>query len=164
MTHASPKVATCLWFDGQAEDAARLYTSLLPDSRITDVTRLQPGGPALLVEFTLVGVPFQALNGGPQYELNEAASIAVSTADQAETDRLWAALVADGGEESQCGWLKDRFGVSWQIVPAALRRCLFADDRAAAGRAMQAMFGMRRIDIGAIERAFAGPGAAEAGA
>jgi predicted 3-demethylubiquinone-9 3-methyltransferase (glyoxalase superfamily) len=151
-----PKVATCLWFDGNAEEAATLYTSLLPDSRITSVFRPQADGPALVVAFTLGGTPFQALNGGPQFRPSEAASIVVSTGDQAETDRLWAALTADGGEESRCAWLKDRFGVSWQIVPEALPRLLGAPDRAAAGRAMQAMLGMGKIDIAALEAAFRG--------
>jgi predicted 3-demethylubiquinone-9 3-methyltransferase (glyoxalase superfamily) len=154
----SPKVATCLWFDGDAEQAAAFYVSLVPDSRITNVARLQPDGPALLVSFTLGGTPFQALNGGPQYRFTEAASISVSTEDQAETDRLWAALTAGGGSESQCGWLKDRFGLSWQIVPVALPLLLGSPDRTAAGRAMQAMLGMRRIDIAALEAAYRGDG------
>ena len=151
-----PKVSTCLWFDGDAEEAARFYTSLIPDSRITSIARLAPDGPALMVGFTLGGTPFQALNGGPQYQFSEAASISVSTRDQEETDRLWSALTADGGSESQCAWLKDRFGLSWQIVPEALPRLLSSPDRAAAGRAMQAMLGMRKIDIAALEAAFRG--------
>lgn len=155
MTEA-PKLATCLWFDGQAEEAAALYTGLIPGSRIDRVMRLDPDGPALLVEFTLGGAPFQALNGGPRYRLTEAASISVRTADQAETDRLWAVLTADGGSEGQCGWLKDRFGLSWQIVPEALPRLLAAPDRDAAGRALQAMLGMRKIDIAALEASFRG--------
>lgn len=153
---SSAKVATCLWFDGAAEEAARFYTSLLADSRVTNVMRMAPDGPALLVEFVLGGTPFQALNGGPQYKPSEAASIAVSTNDQEETDRLWAALIADGGCESQCAWLKDRFGVSWQIVPKALGRYLGSSDRAAAGRAMQAMFEMRKIDIATLDAAYRG--------
>ena len=152
----TPKVSTCLWYDGDAEEAAAFYTSLLPDSRITGVLRLEPGGPALMVEFTLGGAPFQALNGGPHYKFTEAASISVSTEDQAETDRLWAALIADGGSESQCAWLKDRFGMSWQIVPKVLLRLLASSDRAAAGRAMQAMLAMSKIDIAALEAAYRG--------
>lgn len=151
-----PKVATCLWFDGLAEEAATFYTSLVPDSRVTSVLRTAPDGPALLVEFTLGGVPFQALNGGPNFPPTEFASISVSTKDQAETDRLWAALTTDGGSESECSWLKDRFGVSWQIVPEALMRMLGAADRAAADRAMQAMLKMRKIDVAALETAFRG--------
>ena len=151
-----PKVSTCLWFDGDAEEAAAFYTSLLPDSQITSVVRRAANAPALLVEFTLGGAPFQALNGGPQYTFSEAASISVMTEDQEETDRLWAALIANGGRESQCAWLKDRFGMSWQIVPRALPRLLGSTDHAAAERAMQAMMGMRKIDIAALEAAYRG--------
>jgi predicted 3-demethylubiquinone-9 3-methyltransferase (glyoxalase superfamily) len=153
-----PKVRTCLWFDTNGEDAAKFYVSLLPGSSIETVSRPAPGKPALIVELSLAGTPYMFLNGGPQYKLSPAASIAVRTADQEETDRLWNALLADGGEESQCAWLKDRFGVSWQIVPEALPRLLGADDRDAAGRAMQAMFQMRKIDIAALEAAFRGEG------
>jgi len=152
----TPKVSTCLWYDGDAEEAAAFYTSLLPDSRITGTFRPSPDGPALMVEFTLGGTPFQALNGGPHYKFTEAASISVSTDDQAETDRLWAALTADGGSEGRCAWLKDRFGVSWQIVPKTLSRLLASSDRAAAGRAMEAMLAMRKIDIAALEAAYRG--------
>ena len=151
-----PRVATCLWFDGQAEEAAGFYTSLIENSRITNVMRLNPGGPALMVDFTLGGAPFQALNGGPQYRFNEAASISVSTQDQEDTDRLWTGLTADGGSEGQCAWLKDRYGMSWQIVPKALGQFLGASDRAAAGRVMQAMLVMRKIDIARLEAAFRG--------
>lgn len=153
-----PKVRTCLWFDGNGEEAAELYVSLLPDSGIETATRPEPGKPALVVELSLAGTPYMFLNGGPQYKLSPAASIAVRTADQAETDRLWSALLADGGEESQCAWLTDRFGVSWQVVPDALPRLLEADDREAAGRAMQAMLQMKKIDIAALEAAFRGEG------
>jgi predicted 3-demethylubiquinone-9 3-methyltransferase (glyoxalase superfamily) len=150
------KVRTCLWFDGKGEEAARFYVTLIPNSRIDSTFHTDPKAPALLVDFTLGGTPFQALNGGPQYKLTEAASISVQTEDQAETDRLWNALVAGGGRESKCSWLVDRFGVSWQIVPKALMRCLLAPDAAASGRAMQAMMGMSKIDIAKIEAAFAG--------
>lgn len=156
----TPRIATCLWFGGNAEEAAAFYVSLLPGSRVTNVFRAGPGGPAILVEFVLGGTPFQALNGAPQsppqFPPSEFASISVLTADQAETDRLWAALTADGGSESQCAWLKDRFGVSWQIVPEPMTRMLQSDDLPAAARAMQAMFGMRKIDIAAMERAYRG--------
>lgn len=151
-----PKVSTCLWFDGAAEAAANFYTSLIPDSRITSIARTKPDGPALMVTFTLGGAPFQALNGGPQHRFSEAASISVTTADQAETDRLWNALIAGGGSEGRCAWLKDRFGLSWQIVPEALPRLLGSPDRAGAGRAMQAMMGMRKIDVAGLEAAFRG--------
>ena len=153
---AKPKVRTCLWFDSRGEEAARFYVSLLPDSRIETVSRPDPGGPALTVDFTLAGAPYQVLNGGPMYPQTPAASISVLTKDQAETDALWSALVADGGEAGQCGWLIDRFGVSWQIVPEPLLEMLEAPDRAAAQRAQQAMLKMGKIDIAALEYAFRG--------
>ena len=151
-----PKVRTCLWFDAGGEAAAAFYVTLLPDSRIETAVRPEPDGPALVVEFTLAGAPYMILNGGPHYQLTPAASISVLTTDQAETDRLWAALTADGGSESQCGWLTDRYGVSWQIVPEALPRLLGAEDRAAAARAHEAMMAMRKLDIAALEAAFNG--------
>ena len=153
-----PKVRTCLWFDGNGEDAAEFYVSLLPDSSIDAVSRPEADKPAVVVELSLAGTPYMFLNGGPQYKLSPAASIVVRTADQEETDRLWSALVADGGQESRCAWLTDRFGVSWQIVPDALPRLLGSDDSDAAGRAMQAMMKMRKIDIAALEAAFHGEG------
>lgn len=152
--HDRPKVRTCLWFDGRGEEAAEFYVSLLPDSRIESVTRPTPDGPPLVVEFTLAGAPYMALNGGPHFTLSPAVSIAVRTEGQEETDRLWNALIADGGEESQCAWLTDRFGVSWQIVPDALVRMMAADDRRAATRATQAMLKMKKIDIEALQAAF----------
>ena len=145
----SSTVAVCLWFDGQAEEAARFYTSLIPNSKIT-------GTSPVMVTFTLDGVPFQALNGGPQFKPTEAASICVRTADQAETDRLWGALTADGGREGRCAWLKDRFGVSWQIVPSVLPNMLGSSDRDAAGRALEAMMRMTKIEIALLESAYAG--------
>lgn len=154
MTHEVSKVRTCLWFDEDGEPAAELYVSLLPDSVIHEVSRPDPNGPPLVIELSLAGTPYMFLNGGPRYEQTPAASIAVRTADQPETDRLWGALVADGGEEGRCGWLTDRFGVSWQIVPDALPRLLGADDREAAGRAMNAMLEMKKIDVAALEAAF----------
>ena len=154
----SSKVATCLWYDGVAEDAATFYTSLIPDSGITGRFRPDPEAPPLLVEFTLAGVPYQALNGGPHFTLSEAASIVVLTDDQAETDRLWEALTADGGSESQCGWLRDRYGLSWQICPRRYIELATDPDREAAGRATQAMLKMRKMDIAALEAAFRGDG------
>jgi predicted 3-demethylubiquinone-9 3-methyltransferase (glyoxalase superfamily) len=154
-TAMTAKVKTCLWFDGQAEEAASFYVSLIPDSRIETLFHPKPNGPALLVEFTLGGTPYQALNGGPHYTHSPAASISVRTRDQEETDRLWDALTA-GGSESKCGWLCDRYGVSWQIVPEVLPRLLSSSDRAAADRAMQAMMTMVKIDIAGIEAAYAG--------
>ncbi len=149
-------ISTCLWFDGQAEEAANLYTSLFPDSQITNVTRPAPERTPLLVEFTLCGTPFQALNGGPQYTFSEAISLSVTTENQEETDRLWTALIAEGGSEGQCGWLKDRFGLSWQIVPRVLPQLIGSSDRAAAQRALQAMMGMKKIEIAALEAAYRG--------
>ena len=153
MTH---KVSTCLWFDANGEEAATLYTSLIPGSKIISVFRPTASGPALVVDFTLAGTPYQALNGGPMFKHTEAASITIMTQDQAETDRLWAALIANGGTESRCGWLKDRFGLSWQIVPEILPKLLQNPDQAASGRTMQALMGMQKIDIAALEAAFRG--------
>jgi len=155
------KIAPCLWFDGQAEAAALFYVSLFSDAQIGTVSRYGdgmpfPAGTALMVEFTLAGQRFQALNGGPHYTLTEAISLSVDCADQAEVDRLWTALTSDGGVESRCGWLKDKFGVSWQIVPAALGQIMSRPDKAAVGRAMQAMMGMAKLDIAALEAAYAG--------
>ncbi|MBU3028512.1 VOC family protein [Paracoccus marinaquae] len=153
---AAPKVKTCLWFDDQAREAAEFYVSLLPDSHIGQVSRYPEGqdmaqpGKVLVVEFTLAGTPYQALNGGPHFQLSEAASISVQTEDQAETDRLWRALTADGGAESQCGWLKDRFGLSWQIVPRRATELLGGPD---AAKVWPVLMTMHKIDIAALEAA-----------
>ena len=151
-----PKLRTCLWFDNQGEEAAQFYVSLLPDSYIEKVYQPDPDAPALVVEFTLAGVPYIALNGGPHYKLTPAASISVLTNDQEETDQLWAALIADGGSPGLCAWLTDKYGLSWQIVPEALPRLLSSDDKAAAQRAHNAMMHMSKIDIAALESAFNG--------
>ena len=151
------KVRTCLWFDQNGHEAAEFYVSLLPDSRIETAVQPDPTAPPLVVEFRLAGAPYMILNGGPMARHSEAASISVLTEDQPETDRLWAALTADGGGPGQCGWLKDRFGLSWQIVPKALPRLLHAGDPAASGRVHQAMMTMQKIDIAALEAAFSGP-------
>jgi predicted 3-demethylubiquinone-9 3-methyltransferase (glyoxalase superfamily) len=153
----SARVRTCLWFDRDGEEAANFYVSLLPGSRIEGVYRRDAAGPPLVVDFSLAGAPYQALNGGPVFTHSEAASISVLCADQRETDRLWDALVA-GGSEGRCGWLKDRFGVSWQIVPETLPRMLTAPDRDAAGRVMETMLTMTRLDLARLEAAFAGTG------
>jgi len=156
------KNTICLWYDGDAEDAARFYARTFPDSSVGAV-HLAPGdfpagkkGDVLTVEFTVMGIPCVGLNGGPGIKHNEAFSFQVATADQAETDRYWNAIVGNGGQESQCSWCKDKFGLSWQIVPRALMSAMADPDRAAAKRAMDAMMGMRKIDIAAIERARAG--------
>jgi len=157
MTHREerdPKVRTCLWFDHAGEEAARFYVSLLPDSVVESVSRMASDGPALTVQFTLAGAPYQILNGGPHYALSPAASISVCTEDQEETDRLWEALLEGGGTESRCGWLTDRYGVSWQIVPRALPALLGGEDRVGAERAREAMLGMTRLDVAALEAAY----------
>jgi predicted 3-demethylubiquinone-9 3-methyltransferase (glyoxalase superfamily) len=156
MTESASKVRTCLWFDGDGADAAALYVSLLPNSRIEIDPLSAPGASPLVVAFTLAGAPFMALNGGPMYHHSPASSIIVLTKDQAETDRLWQGLIADGGAESRCGWLTDRFGVSWQIVPEILPRLLSDPDAAAAGRAREAMLAMKKIDIAALLAAHSG--------
>src|ERR1700754_3057174 len=146
------KITSCLWFNGEAEEAANFYVSLLPDSRIDVVQknmndgRSGKAGSVLLVEFTLAGQRFMALNGGMRFEYTHAVSFKIDCADQAEVDRLWEALTANGGEPGQCGWLKDRFGVPWQIVPTALGKYLGGADRAGAQRALQAMLAMRKLD------------------
>ncbi|HIG22207.1 VOC family protein [Henriciella sp.] len=150
------KVRTCLWFNGQGEEAAEFYTTLLPDSHIESRSYPEPGKPALVVEFTLAGAPYMVLNGGPMFEHSPAASISVLADDQSEIDRLWDALTKDGGKESMCGWVVDRFGVSWQVVPSVLPSMMESDDKEAAGRARAAMMKMKKFDIAALEAAFRG--------
>lgn len=156
MAGLEQKVRTCLWFEAGGAKAAEFYVTLLPDSRIDAVFPHGNEADPMVVEFTLGGCPMMILTAGPHYKLTPAASISVLTKDQAETDKLWNALLADGGEESMCGWLTDRFGVSWQICPEALPRLMHMPDRAAATRVREAMFTMRKIDIAALEAAFAG--------
>jgi predicted 3-demethylubiquinone-9 3-methyltransferase (glyoxalase superfamily) len=156
------KITPCLWSNGKAEEAANFYVSLLPDSRITKVQRNivdTPGGKVgtvLVVEFTLAGQSFMALNGGMDFEYTHAVSFSVDCADQAEVDRLWDALSAEGGAPIQCGWVKDRYGLSWQIVPSILPKYLGDPDRAKAQRVMQAMLGMVKLDIAELQRAYDG--------
>ena len=158
----SDKIVPCLWFDGDGEEAARFYVSLLPDSRIDSVNRSPvdtPSGQAgsvLTVEFTLAGRRYIALNGGANFTFDEAVSFMIMTEDQAETDRLWDALTANGGQENVCGWLKDRWGLSWQITPRRLMELTTDANRARAKAAMTAMMSMRKIDIAALDRAVAG--------
>lgn len=155
------KIAPCLWFDGEALEAANFYVSLLPDSRIEriqkNVTDSVSGkaGTVLVVEFTLAGQRFMALNGGTRFEYTHAVSFHVDCADQAEVDRLWDAL-SDGGSIEQCGWLKDRYGVPWQIVPGVLAEMLADPDPARAERVMQAMLQMVKIEIDGLQRAYDG--------
>lgn len=149
----------CLWFDGNAEEAAQLYTSLLPNSQIDKVWRSPadtPSGPAgmvLTVDFTLKGQRLQGLNGGPDFRFNEAISMVIECDDQAEVDRLWDALTADGGESGPCGWLKDRFGLSWQILPRELNELVADPDPERARRAMEAMLKMGKIEVEELRRA-----------
>lgn len=156
------KVSTCLWFGKDAEAAARFYVSLVPGSSLQHVLRSPgdwPGGKAgevILVNFTLGGQGFQALNGGTPANYGTAASVSVACSDQAEVDRLWAALTADGGAEIMCGWLRDRWGVPWQIFPEMLPRLLADPDPAVAGRVFAAMTAMVKLDVAALERAAAG--------
>jgi predicted 3-demethylubiquinone-9 3-methyltransferase (glyoxalase superfamily) len=153
------KITPVLWFDGNAEEAAKFYVSLLPDSRIDSVDRSPadtpsgPEGSVITVDFTLAGQHFQGLNGGPDFKFNESVSFSIDCADQAEVDRLWSALTANGGEESVCGWLKDRFGLSWQIIPRRLPQLLADPDPDRARRTMEAMLNKVKIDIAELERA-----------
>ena len=153
------KNTICLWFDGDAIDAATFYAETFPDSAVGAVFRA-PGdypdgkqGDVLTVEFTVVGIPCIGLNGGPQFKHSEAFSFQIATDNQAETDRLWNAIVGNGGQESECGWCKDRWGLSWQITPRALTTALLNPNQAAAKRAFDAMMTMKKIDIATIEAA-----------
>lgn len=155
------KNTICLWYDGDAEDAARFYAATFPDSEVSAVHRAPtdfPGGKqgdVLTVDFTVLGVPCMGLNGGPSFPHTEAFSFQVATVDQAETDRYWDAIIGNGGQASACGWCKDRWGLSWQITPIALTEAMTHPDPAVAGRAFAAMMEMTRIDIAAIEAAVA---------
>lgn len=159
---SSPPARICLWYEGAARQAAEFYAATFPDSRVETV-QTAPGdypdgkaGTEMVVLFTVLGFPCLGLNGGPHFKHGEAFSFQVYTDSQEETDRYWEAIVADGGEESRCGWCKDRWGISWQITPRALTAAVSHPDRAAAGRAFDAMMGMRKIDIAAIEAALRG--------
>lgn len=156
------RIAPCLWFNGEAEAAAEFYVSLFPDSEITAISRYQPGSPspadfapgtALMVEFTLAGQRFQALNGGPQFTHSEAISLSIEAGSEEEVDHYWNSLIANGGAESHCGWLKDRFGVSWQVVPKGLGKLMSDADPAKVKRAMRALSTMKKIDLRKITAA-----------
>ena len=153
-----PKQVPCLWYDTQAEEAAHLYVSLFPNSTIDGVTRYAPGSPGepgtvMTVNYTLDGQEYCNLNGGPIFTFTEAVSIQIFTADQEETDRYWDGLLAGGGQESQCGWLKDRFGMSWQVIPVDLPGLIGDPDPERARRATAAMMKMQKIDIAELRRA-----------
>jgi predicted 3-demethylubiquinone-9 3-methyltransferase (glyoxalase superfamily) len=153
------KIVTFLWFEDKAEEAVNFYTSLFTDSKIVKTMRFGDAGPGpagsvITIEFQLNGQDFVALNGGPQFKFTEAISLLVNCEDQEEVDYLWQKLTADGGEESQCGWLKDKYGLSWQIVPTVLSEMLSDPDPAKSGRAMQAMLQMQKIDIPTLKRAY----------
>ena len=155
------KITPCLWFDTQAEDAASYYCSIFKNSRILDVSRYGEAGPreaglVMVVEMEIEGQRFTLLNGGPEFTFDEAISFQVDCVDQAEVDELWERLTADGGEESQCGWLKDKYGVSWQIIPKRLRELLAEPDPQRQQRAWKAMLGMRKIEVAELEKAAAG--------
>jgi 2-polyprenyl-6-hydroxyphenyl methylase/3-demethylubiquinone-9 3-methyltransferase len=153
-----PKNSICLWFNGEAEQAARFYAGLFPDSAVGQVYRAPSDFPSgkegdvLMVEFRVAGLPCLGLNGGPAFRHSEAFSFQIATEDQAETDRYWDAIVANGGEESACGWCRDRWGISWQITPRVLMEAMAAGGEEAR-RAFTAMMGMRKIDVAAIEAA-----------
>jgi predicted 3-demethylubiquinone-9 3-methyltransferase (glyoxalase superfamily) len=155
------KITTFLWFDGKAEEAVSHYVSIFEGSRIVHVSRYGKGGPGpeggvMSMVFELAGQRFMALNGGPQHRFTPAISLFVSCDGQEEVDRLWSKLLEGGGKPDQCGWLADRFGLSWQIIPTALMEVMSDPDPQRAGRAMQAMFGMQKIDVAALRRAQAG--------
>ncbi len=157
---SSQPLTTCLWFDTQAEEAANFYTGIFKDSRLGQIHRRTEAGPGpegtvLLVEFELNGQRFSGLNGGPQYKFNEAVSIVVPCEDQAEVDYYWSHL-SDGGNEIACGWVKDKYGLCWQIVPTAFFAMMSDPDRAKVARVTQAMLSMTKLDIAALERAYAG--------
>ncbi|WP_342586289.1 VOC family protein [Methylobrevis pamukkalensis] len=152
------KIAPCLWFDGNGEEAARFYVSIFDDSAITALARYPEGSPGtpgsvMLVAFRLAGQEFLALNGGPMFTFSEAISFVVHCEDQAEIDRVWDRLTEDGGQPVQCGWLKDRFGLSWQVVPADIAAFYPPEDPDAAARVMQAVMGMVKLDIAAMTAA-----------
>lgn len=163
MDKSVSKISPCLWFESEAEEAAKFYVSLLPNSRIEHVQRNTTDTPAgkagsvLVVDFTLAGQRFMALNGGMRVEYTYAVSFHIDCADQAEVDRLWGAL-AEGGAVQQCGWLQDRYGVRWQIIPTVLAKMLADPDRSKAARVMQAMLKMVKIDVAGLQKAYDGVG------
>jgi len=157
----TPKIRPMLWFDGQAEEAAKLYVSIFPNSKILEIAHYGDTGPGakgsvMTVAFRLGDLEIVALNGGPQFKFSEAISLAIEVETQEEVDRYWKALTANGGQEGPCGWLKDRYGLSWQVVPAAAIRALSGTDQKKADRVMSAVMEMRKFDVGKIEAAILG--------
>jgi predicted 3-demethylubiquinone-9 3-methyltransferase (glyoxalase superfamily) len=157
----SEKITTCLWFDSEGEEAAEFYCSLLPNSRVTDVTRYGDAGPGapgtvMTVSFELDGRPYVALNGGPEFRFTEAVSFQISCEDQAEVDHYWDALMAGGGAPQQCGWLTDRFGLSWQVIPVQLEQLMDGSDPEVTQRVVDAMLKMIKIDVAGLEAAARG--------
>ncbi len=161
-------ITPCLWFDTQAEEAANLYCSVFPDSKVTAISRYpeagqeihrKPAGSVMVVAFELDGQPFTALNGGPNFKFDEAVSFQVMCETQDEIDHYWGKLTAGGGQEGPCGWLKDKFGLSWQVVPAAIPRMMSDPDAKKTARVMNAFMQMKKLDIAALERAYAGEAA-----
>jgi predicted 3-demethylubiquinone-9 3-methyltransferase (glyoxalase superfamily) len=159
------QIAPCLWFDTQAEAAAKFYVSIFKNSKITSISRFpdagqdvhgKPAGSVMLVAFELDGRPFTALNGGPQFKFDEAVSFQVTCETQADVDYYWSKLTSGGGQEGPCGWLKDKFGLSWQVVPAVIPKMMTDPDTAKSARVMNAFMTMKKLDIAAIERAYAG--------
>lgn len=155
------KITPCLWFNFNAEEAVNFYIGLFPDSRIDFISYYgdeipQHTGKVLMIEFTLAGQSYLALNAGPNFKFNEAISMSVNCADQAEVDRLWNALIDDGGAPADCSWLKDKFGLSWQIVPQVMRDILHSPDKAALSRGFSAMLTMQKLDVAVLEKALRG--------
>ena len=157
-----PRITPNLWFDGEALDAAEYYCSIFPNSEIRAVSHYTEAGPGpagevLTVDFVLDGKEFTAINGGPAFTFDEAVSFLINCKDQAEVDRYWDTFIGDGGQESQCGWLKDKFGLSWQVVPEGMAELFTDPDKSKAERAMKAMLGMKKLDVAALQAAAAGP-------
>jgi len=161
MTTTQQPIYPCLWFDNQAEEAMHFYVSVFPNSKAGYVSRYgknmpAPEGTAMTAEFELNGQKFMGLNGGPLFKFSEAVSFVIPCQDQAEVDHYWNSLTADGGQESQCGWLKDKFGLSWQVVPNALGEMMKGGDAEKSQRMMQALMQMKKLDISALEKAYNG--------
>lgn len=155
-----PRITPNLWFDSEGLDAATFYVSVFPNSEITEVTHYPEDAPkpgsVLTVNFLLDGQEYTAINGGPQFTFDEAISLLINCNDQAEVDHYWDTLTADGGEEGQCGWLKDKYGLSWQVVPEGWEKLVMSDDKDAVQRAVNAMYGMKKLDLAALQAAFDG--------